>query len=255
MSSKPNYERSIIVSDNETSSKQGKECFEVLINNSYGGFNIPDEARNEIFKMHQPHTEEGKKFFRKASVPVYKSLEEVPEGTNMYIIEDESAREEFIGEYKKINGYFVSPYYPASQKSPMHHYHFITRGDGLYYDTYINASYVNGDGTDIWREHKDVIKVMKDLDMINTPVNKRIICGREYSSEIGITTVPMGRKYIIHEYDGMESIKLKPLAGQVIKDLLCIVQTGDRSNLNQITQDLINGKVTVRNVLSNYYVN
>jgi len=253
MSSKLNYERSIIICDKEESDLNGKECFEVLINKSYGLFKIPDEARDEIFKMHPPHTEEGSKLFRKASIPVYKSLEEVPSHKDTYIIEDESAREEFIGEYKKINGYFVSPYYLPSLKIPARNYHFITCGDGLYYDIYICVA--TDDGTCIWREHKDLIKIMKDLKLINTEIKRKGLFNIEYLSEIGIVHVPVERKYIIDEYDGMESIKLKPLGGQVIKDLLRIVQTGNRNDLHQITQDLIDGKVTVREVLSNYYVN
>jgi hypothetical protein len=254
MSSKPNYERSILICDKEESDLNGKECFEVLVNKSYGLFKIPDEARDEIFKMYPPHTEEGMKLFRKASIPVYKSLEEVPSDKNTYIIEDESAREEFIGEYKKINGYFVSPHYLPSLKIPARNYHFITCGDGIYYDIYIHVDYVGGDGTCIWREHKDLIKIMKDLKLIDTEIKRKGLFNIEYLCEIGIVHVPVGRKYIITEYDGMESIKLKPLGGRILKDLLRIIQTGNRNDLHQITQDLIDGKVTTAQVLSNYYV-
>lgn len=254
MPSKPNYERSILVCDKEESDLNGKECFEVLINKSYDRFQIPDEARNEIFKMHPPHTEEGSKLFSKASIPVYKSLEEVSSDKDMYIIEDESAREEFIGEYKKINGYFVSPHYLPSQKSTMRNYHFITRGDGIYYDTYIHIDYVAGDGTDIWREHKDLIKIMKDLKLVNTEIKRKALFNIEYLCEIGIVHVPVGRKYMIDEYDGMESIKLKPLGSHVLKDLLHIIKTGNRDNLHEATQKLLDEKITVRQVMSNSYV-
>jgi hypothetical protein len=254
MPSNPNYERSIVICDKEETGMNGKECFEVLIHKSYGLFHIPDEARDEILKMYPPHTEEGMKLFRKASIPVYKSLEEVPSDKDTYIIEDESARKEFIGEYKKINGYFVSPHYLPSLKIPARNYKFITRGDGIYYDTYINVE--TNKGTCIWREHKDLIKIMKKLRLIDTEIKRKNIFNTEYISTIGIGYVPVGRKYIIDEYDdGLESIKLKPFGGQVIKDLLRIVQTGNRNDLHKITQDLLDGKVTVSQVLSNYYVN
>ena len=244
--SKMNYERSII------SNSKGKECFEVLINNTYGGFHIPTQVRDEIFKLHPPHTEEGQKLFNKADTPVYISEDNIPEDVKYYIIALEY--EDFIGEYKKVIGEYVNKLSEPESRRKNDLYNYVTRGDGLYYSSepYIGYGYdTNGR---IWREHKDVIRLCKELDYIDKEFDFEYYSrpGRPLKCKNTIVKIPVERKYNITDYDGLESIELKPIAKKVIKDLLRIIQTGDRTNLNEATEQLLNGEISIGKILSMY---
>ena len=238
-----NYERSIVMSENKDFAEEQKECFEVLVNGWYGGFHIPDELRDAIFKLHPPHTEEGHQLFQKNSIDVYTSEDQIPTDVsdNTYILV--THYEDFKDDYKIIKGYFVSKYYSLSQKSPAINYTYITRGDGKFYDYTPYIGYGCEKHNRVWREHKDVIRLFKELGYNE----------RESKSTIRISHVPVGRSYYIDEYDGMESIKLKPFAKKVMKDLIRIIQTGDKEKLHPETKKLLKGETTIDKVLSSYY--
>jgi hypothetical protein len=249
-----NYERSIVIPDKENnnydSDEESQKCFEVLLSSTYGGFCIPDEIFHAIFALHPPHTEEGKKLFiSDTDIPIYLNEQDIPADATRYILQ--THLEDYNGEYKYVRGYYVSlPYTKLEEKKTQEYYYYniITRGDGLYYpiDSFHYSHY------DIWREHKDVIRLHREMGFLDKMCIIKGKHNREFRRQTRAKKVPLDRQYYIDDYDGLESIVLNRLAPTVLEDLLRIVKTGDRENINKITQKFIDGKVTVNDIMSDW---
>jgi hypothetical protein len=108
---------------------------------------------------------------------------------------------------------------------------YITKDDKTYY--YL------GNSEHTWREVPEVIAMAKECDILKKKIGY---------SKLHVAKVPLGYKYQIHEYDGMESVKVMIPYKEIIQELLDYIKNQDKTKLNSLTQKLLSEEVTIQNL-------
>jgi hypothetical protein len=198
---------------------------EILLNDCYGGFDIPKEVIDKIFELYPPHKESG--FYDQVDYPIIQNEEDSHFMDKTCLLVEEY--DKYKLDYKYIQGkimYNFAEQYSTSDK-------YITRGDNKVW--FINTY------NKLWRTHKDVIRLCKELGYI----------GKKWEyTKLYIGSIPYGYNYKIREYDGLEGLELLPPTASVLTDMIRIINTSNRDNLNPFTEKLIKGEISVKSFLN-----
>lgn len=197
------------------------ETYKVLYNDQYGGFSIPYEVYEEMFKRYPPGTKTGDRLFHECKNTRYIKKGETPnpEWTVYYVI---TRYEDFYDDFKRI-------YYKSYNKTTGNYSYEInsdTVTNGTkYYSLYPYPS-------DEWRTCPEVIQYLEDQGYIGKK------CGH---TTLQIAKLPVGYSVGINEYDGKESIYPVCPTIEIIADLLHIIKYGAKEPMNCLTRRLLNG--------------
>lgn len=205
------------------------ETYKVLYNNHYGGFSLPNDVYEEMFKRFPPGTTIGDQLFYESKNTRFVKEGDTPnpEWTVYYLI---TRYEDFCDGLKRV-------YYKSYNKSTGNYTHEIESDivtDGTkYYSLYPYPS-------DEWRTCPEVIQYVED---------KGYIGKRFGQTTLQIATLPVGYSVGINEYDGKETIYPVCPTIEIIADLLHIIKFGSKNSLNCLTQKLLNG-TNVRDIMN-----
>jgi hypothetical protein len=178
--------------------------------------------------MHPPESELGPKFFHLSEYSHTLREEFDPIKAEYILVE---GYEDYCADYKRIRGWSIRPTtrYPCRG--------LVTKGDGLVWhiDSCNLCEY-----EDVWRTHPDVIRLCKERGWINKKFG---------GSKMRIATIPKGYNYSITEYDGMESLDIKPPTAEVLQDLLEKVKDTGAAAKSPFTEKLLSGELSVSKFL------
>jgi hypothetical protein len=200
------------------------DYYEVLYNRCYGGFSFPDDFVEKVFEKYPPETEVGSKLFEKAHCNIFRHDDEIdPSLVTHYIIE---GKEPFKNGYSFMilkTIFKDHKFEPEAGKTK-----YITKDDKTYY--YLD----NNEHT--WREVPEVIAMAKECDILKKKIGY---------SKLHVAKVPIGYKYHIREYDGMESVDIIIPYKNTIQELLDYIKNQDKTKLSSLTQKLLSEELTI----------
>ena len=201
--------------------------YEVMYNTCYGGFTIPEEVQERVFKEYPPHTEVGSKLFEPQKYTVFIEKDEDPPSDkksfyrimNRVLFEGEYDRLDVDnGNYNKFSAYFYVQHRPTKK---------------IYYHGM--CSYTE----DNWRESPQVIAIMKEMGYIGTKFGY---------SHIEIAEVPDCCTFSIHEYDGKESVHIVFPYRRTVQELLNFIEDRDESKLSSVTLKLMKKEMKLSDI-------
>lgn len=216
------------------------DYYEVIYNTCYGGYSFSDEFAEELFRRYPPHTEVGAKLFKPVS------------HYERFCLFGEEPKEEWKGSYQQIEEkrelvpgtedyyyLFTTSYHNGktfsfgkqSKKSG-----YITRD---YKTFYFLSTHEHQ-----WRDKPEVIALGRELDLFGKKGTGRMKC-----TELAVAKVPVGYGYSIKEYDGMESVSIKPYINEVLTELLAYIDTRDEASLGVMSKKLVKKESTVYDFL------
>lgn len=192
--------------------------YQVMYNTCYGGFTIPNEVEERVFKEYPPHTEIGLKLFETNKYNRYIEKDD-PVPTDKHSFYRINSRMPFHDEYDRLdldngNYNFLSKYFYVQHRSTKNIYFH-----GM-------CSYTE----DNWRSSPQVIAIMKEMGYIGTKFGY---------SHIEIADVPDCCTFSIHDYDGKESVNIVFPYRRTVEELLSFIEDHDESKLSSVTLKLI----------------
>lgn len=203
------------------------DYYEVLYNDCYGGFDLPDSFVEKVFEKYPPDSEVGESLF---SADKYVT----------FVREDDSTIPD--NHYYKItesiplhNGYFRvrSKYYFKNKDGTFNERSrectdYVTKDYEKYY--YLSCDRFG------WRDSAEVIEMARTEGIIGV---------KHGHSLVQVQKVPIGYIYDINEYDGKESVGYHIPYNIVIQELVHCVKTGDKTKFSPLTLKIIDGSVKV----------
>ena len=201
--------------------------YQVMYNTCYGGFTIPDEVQDRVFKEFPPHTEIGSKLFETNKYNIYIEKDEEPPADkhSFYRIleripfqEDYDRLDVDKKNYNKSSEYFYVQHRPTKN---------------IYYHGMCSYTEYN------WRESPQVIAIMKEMGYIGTNFG---------FSHIKIAEVPDCCTFSIHDYDGKESVHIVFPYKRTVQELLNFIEDRDESKLSSVTIKLIKKEMKLSDI-------
>jgi hypothetical protein len=214
--------------------------YEVMFNTCYGGYSLPVSFVEEVFKLYPPETEVGKKLF-----PPVSEYEH-------FLIKGETPDPEWNGSYHEIHpetkdlahgykyisiiNYFKNTTYKEKPKLTQ----YITKDYKTYY---FLTNYCHK-----FRDCPEVIALGKQHNLFSKK-GKKDEKGKRRITDLRLAKVPIGYGYSIREYDGMESVSIKPDVSGVLTELLAYIDSRDEGSLGIMSKMLVKKEKTVRDFL------
>jgi hypothetical protein len=213
------------------------EYYEVVYNTCYGGFSYPKNLIDKIFEMYPPESDVGRTLWKEDSIKFINS-EGSGESHNLEELEQNTIQYNKILSYKEfVHGYRFITYNSVHKKYNIDYNsdsRYVTKDNKKYY--YLDATRRNH----IWRTSPEVIQVLRSDKWLNKKFG---------FSKLAIAKIPIGYSYDINEYDGKESVECECPTSNIITDLLKIIETGERTNINPLTEQLLSKNKTLQEVL------
>ena len=211
------------------------DCYEVIYNTCYGGYNMPDDFIKKVFKAYPPDSEVGRDdLWQPERTANFITSDEVPdkEWRSYYeIVRSEpffnDYKEVFCNKYQKKNGSFTK--LPLSRLTDG----YVTKDNKTFY--YIPTSRWS------WRTSTHVIALAKEFGIFNDTVDGK-------KSALALAKIKTGYDHNIEECDGLESVTEIFPYKKVIQELLEAKKTHSDDKLGPIAKKLISGELDANSI-------